>query len=63
MKKGKNTSAIKENWIMEESIKALRAETEKKHGKSKMNEIGKQYERVPHPTLRNTFILREKKHS
>jgi len=32
-----------------------------KSGSAKMNDIGKQYERVPHPTLRNTFILREKK--
>ena len=61
MKKEKNTGALKENWIMEESIKSLRAEAEKKHGKSRMNEIGKQYERVPHPTIRNTFILKEKK--
>ena len=29
-------------------------------GAAKMKEIGKIYERVPHPTLKNTFILREK---
>jgi hypothetical protein len=61
MAKAKNSSGIKENWLMEESIRALRAEAEKKNGKSKMNEIGKQYVRVPHPTLRNTYILKEKK--
>lgn len=30
-------------------------------GVNKMQQIGKEYERVPHPTLRNTFILKEKK--
>jgi|GEM_PF-2073137 hypothetical protein len=61
MKKKTENSGIKENWIMEESIRVLRAEAEKKHGKSRMDDIGKKYERVPHPTLKNTFILREKK--
>jgi predicted nucleotidyltransferase len=61
MKKGKNKGAVKENWVMEESIRAMRAEAEKRHGKSKMSDIGKKYERVPHPTIKNTFILREKK--
>jgi len=60
MKKKTNKSTLQENWVMEESIHVLRAEAEKKHGKSKMDEIGKKYERVPHPTLKNTFILREK---
>lgn len=46
---------------MEDNIRAWRAEAEKKNGKSKMNEIGKQYVRVPHPTLKNTYILKEKK--
>lgn len=32
-----------------------------KSGTTKMSDIGKQYERIPHPTLKNTFILREKK--
>lgn len=61
MKKKTDNKGLKENWIMEESIHVLRSEAEKKHGKSKMNEIGKRYERVPHPTLKNTFILKEKK--
>ena len=61
MSKGKNSSGIKENWLMEDNIRAWRAEAEKKNGKSKMNEIGKQYVRVPHPTLKNTYILKEKK--
>lgn len=27
---------------------------------SRLQELGKRYERIPHPTLRNTFILKEK---
>lgn len=48
---------------MEENHRVLRAKAEKDYGKSKMDEIGKKFERVPHPTLKNTFILREKKSS
>ena len=61
LKKRTINAGIKENWIMEENHRVLRAKAEKDYGKSKMDEIGKKYERVPHPTLKNTFILREKK--
>mgnify|MGYP003572676938 CR=1 FL=1 len=45
---------------MEKNNRILRYREEKNHGKTKMDEIGKKYERVPHPTLKNTYVLREK---
>lgn len=61
MRKKTNSTGVKENWILEENIRAQRAKAEKKYGKTKMDEIGKKFERVPHPTLKNTYVLREKK--
>lgn len=38
-----------------------KVETEPVSSANRIQEIGKKYERIPHPTLKNTFILREKK--
>ena len=62
MKKNEtSTGFFMHNMTMEEEIAVLRLMAEKNQNKTKMDEIGKKYKRVPHPTLRNTFILTEKK--
>ena len=61
MNKKANSSGLKENWIEEENSHALHIKVEKSFGKTKMDEIGRNYDRIPHPTLKNTFILRRKK--
>ena len=49
-----------QNWVTEEGNLARKSEAKKYREKTKGEEIGKKYVRVPHPTLKNTFILREK---
>jgi hypothetical protein len=57
----KSKKGIAENWVKEESAPALVLEAKKHFKLEKREEIGKKYIRVPHPTLKNTFILKEKK--
>jgi len=57
----KSKKGIKENWIEEESAPVLNSKAKKQLNFVKQEEIGKKYIRVPHPTLKNTFILKEKK--
>ena len=58
-KAGKKNGAS-QDWIKTDPIKVNKEEAEKKLQEAKKQEIGKQYIRVPHPTLKNTFILKEK---
>lgn len=51
---------IKQNWVKSDTPLVRKAEAKKKLEKVKMQEIGKKYIRIPHPTLKNTFILKEK---
>jgi hypothetical protein len=57
----KSKTGVAENWIVEESAPALISEAKKQLKMAKQEEIGKKYIRIPHPTLKNTFILKEKK--
>ena len=50
---------ISKNWV-EESSTLARKSNAKRFKKAKQQEIGKQYTRIPHPTLKNTYILKEK---
>ena len=52
-------TGISKNWVQESSTLARKSNA-KSFKKAKKQEIGKQYIRVPHPTLKNTFILKEK---
>ena len=60
MTKKTNNTGLTENWIEEESTRALQIKAERNFGRTKLDEIGRHYERVPHPTLKNTFILKKK---
>lgn len=51
---------LKQNWVKSDNPLVRKAEAKEKLKKAKMQEIGKKYIRIPHPTLKNTFILREK---
>ena len=53
-------TGISENWVQQNSELARRSEAKQKLKKAKQQAIGKQYIRVPHPTLKNTFILKDK---
>ena len=54
-------NGVKENWVETDNPMEWKSEAEKLLRKTKMQEIGKKHIRVPHPTLKNTFILKEKK--
>ncbi len=60
VQKANKQTGIKTNWVEHSSTLARRLEARKKNKVAKQQEIGKQYIRVPHPTLKNTFILKEK---
>ena len=53
-------NGITENWIEADSITFRRSEAKNRLEQAKLQEIGKKYIRIPHPTLKNTFILKEK---
>lgn len=60
MKKANKKKAKEENWVKSDNELNRKSEARKLRTKSAMSEIGKKYERVPHPTIKNTYILREK---
>jgi hypothetical protein len=53
-------TGVAENWVEEDSIPFRRSEAKNRLEQAKLQEIGKKYIRIPHPTLKNTFILKEK---
>ncbi len=53
-------TGISQNWVKADNLAVHRAEAESNLRKAKQNEIGKKYIRIPHPTVKNTFILRER---
>jgi hypothetical protein len=53
-------TGMSRNWVESEANLARIAEAKKYREKAKEEEVGKKYIRVPHPTLKNTFILKEK---
>jgi hypothetical protein len=53
-------AGIAENWIEAERAPVRQSEAKNRLEHAKLQEIGKKYIRIPHPTLKNTFILREK---
>ena len=55
-----NKTGINENWVQQNSTLAKRSDARQKQKKARQQAIGKQYIRIPHPTLKNTFILKEK---
>ena len=57
----KSKTGVAENWVKEASAPALKSEARKLLKQAKQEEIGKKYIRIPHPSLKNTFILKEKK--
>lgn len=56
----KRKTGVSQNWLQKDSTESRRSEAAKNLKKAKQQEIGKQYIRVPHPTLKNTFILKDK---
>jgi hypothetical protein len=56
----KRKTGISQNWINSINPLALKSDAEKNLEKAKVEAIGKKYVRKPHPTLKNTFILKEK---
>ena len=56
----KGKTGIAENWVKADTDLVRKSEAKKKLEKAKQHEIGKNFIRVPHPTLKNTFILKEK---
>jgi len=59
MVKNKKTG-VAENWVEADSIPFRRSEAKNRLEQAKLQEIGKRYIRIPHPTIKNTFILKEK---
>jgi len=53
-------TGITENWVEADSAQVRISEAKKKLEQAKLQEIGKKYIRIPHPTLKNTFILKER---
>ena len=54
-------TGVAENWIEAESAPVRQSEAKNRLEHAKLQEIGKKYIRIPHLTLKNTFILKEKK--
>lgn len=59
--KTENTKNLETQVPEKRKGRKRKVETESVSSANRIQEIGKKYERIPHPTLRNTFILREKK--
>jgi len=51
---------INQNWVKSDTALVRKSEAKKNLEHAKLQEIGKKYTRIPHPTLKNTFILKEK---
>jgi hypothetical protein len=56
----KRKAGLNKNWV--ESVNPLtrKSDAEETLKKAKVEAIGKKYVRIPHPTIKNTFILKEK---
>ena len=54
-----NNKGINENGVKTDNELKRKAEARILKRKSAVLDLGKNYERVPHPTLKNTFILKE----
>lgn len=52
---------LSENWAKPGGNLARKAAARKFREKMKEEGLNKAYIRIPHPTLKNTFILKEKK--
>ena len=53
-------TGLSQNWVKSDSTLARKSDAKKCLEELKMEKIGKKYVRTPHPTLKNTFILKEK---
>ena len=53
-------TGLSQNWVQSESPLARKSDAKKTLENAKVEEISKKYVRIPHPTLKNTFILKEK---
>ena len=60
VQKASNKTGVSENWVQTNGTQFRKADADKNLKKAKQRAIGKQYIRVPHPTLKNTYILKEK---
>jgi hypothetical protein len=56
----KRKAGMNENWVEAENPLARKSEAQSRLEQAKLLEIGKKYIRIPHPTIKNTFILKEK---
>jgi len=53
-------TGVSQNWVKTDSPLERKSAAKKKLAQAKQQEIGKKYIRIPHPTLKGTFILKEK---
>jgi len=53
-------TGLSQNWVQSESPLARKSDAKKTLENAKVEEMDKKYVRIPHPTLKNTFILKEK---
>ena len=53
-------TGVTQNWVKTNGAAVRKSEAKKQLEQAKQHEIGKKYVRIPHPTLKNTFILKEK---
>jgi hypothetical protein len=53
-------TGLSQNWVKSESPLVRRSDAKKTLKNAKVEEMSKKYVRIPHPTLKNTFILKEK---
>ncbi len=60
VQKVSSKTGVSENWVQTDGTQFRRASADKNLKKAKQKEIGKQYIRIPHPTLKNTYILKER---
>ncbi len=52
-------TGLNQNWVKSNTASARKSDAEKFLEKAKKEETEKKYVRIPHPTLKNTFILKE----
>lgn len=52
--------SVAENQVNTGDPESKKPEARNKHEQAKLQEIGKRYIRIPHPVLKNTFILKQK---
>ena len=57
--KEKSGKGLNENRVKTDNELNRKADARKLKKKSALYDLGKNCERVPHPTLKNTFILKE----